>query len=452
MNETELKHQARRKSIKEGIFSQAKTSFGFNYVSPFAIAINSSSSVVALLTAITGFLGPLSEIFGSKLIEKHSRKKIVLETVLFEAIMWLPFVAIAYLYYKGILTAYFPIFLLISFSLYTIFQHLHAPAWFSWMGDIVDSKYRGRWFAKRNLIIGFTSIILTIAAAFFLDFFKTKGLVMLGFITLFSLAAISRIISYNVFRRQYEPKIKLKKGYYFSFWEFLKKAPQNNFGKLAIFRGFFSFTVAVSGALLAVYLLRYLKFSYSIYMIIILSGTLFSLIVMRFWGKLSDKYGNYKILSITTIIIPIIPILWILNSSVFYLIFIPSLLSGICWAGFHLAERNFIYDNVSQQKRGLAVSYYNMLWGTGTFLGAGLGALLIKYVTITSIEPLFLIFIVGAILRMIVVFVSILKLKEIKKTKKYTKEAIKKLILKEAKPTLLEEVHEIVSIKEYLRE
>ncbi len=100
-------------------------------------------------------------------------------------------------------------------------------------------------------------------------------------------------------------------------------------------------------------------------MIVILSGTLFSIAVLGLWGKFADKYGNYKTMCITTIAIPTIPILWILNPSPIYLILVPSLIGGTAWAGFNLAVSNYIYDNVTPQKRGLCVSYNNLLHGIG---------------------------------------------------------------------------------------
>lgn len=449
----ELKHHARRHSIKEGIFSSAKMSFGDYYISPFAIAINMGNSLVALLSAITGVLAPLSQIFGSKLIEKHSRKKILLKTISFEILMWLPLIAIAILFYRGMIVNILPLFFLLSFSLYIILANMGSPAWFSWMGDIVDDKYRGRWFSKRNLIVGSVAVVLAIASSFFLDYSKKNNWIMFGFIILFSLAMISRFFSWKTFKRQYEPKIKLKKGYYFSFWDFIMKAPKNNFGRFTIFRALIAFTTTISTALLAIYLLRNLNFSYAIYMIIIFSGTIFSLGLIELWGKIADKYGNYKVLSITSILIPMVPILWILFPNPIYLILVPSVIQGISWAGFRLAAGNFIYDNVSQQKRGLAVSYYNMLIGIGICLGAGLGAFLIKFLTLTFIEPIFLIFIISSVTGMIVIYWWMPKIKEVRKIKKLEgPKAFKNIIFKQLKPTLHEEVHQIMSIKKYLEE
>ena len=119
-----LKKKARKYSIKEGIFASAKNSFGDYYISPFAIAINSSSSVVAMISAASGLLGPLSQMFGSRLPEKYPRKKIILKTILIESLMWLPFIAIAVLFYNRILLESLPILVLFSFALYIIAGNL----------------------------------------------------------------------------------------------------------------------------------------------------------------------------------------------------------------------------------------------------------------------------------------------------------------------------------------
>ncbi len=437
MVKKDLKKETRDNSIKEGIFWSVESSFGINYISPFAIAINASNSLVALFGSVAGLLGPLSQLPGSRLIEKFSRKKIVLKSVFLEALTWLPLIVIAFLFYKGIIVSTLPLLLLLTFAIFTILAHIGIPAWFSWIGDVVPGSKRGRWFSKRSLIIGFSSVVLAISASLFLDYFKKNDWTMFGFIILFFLAFLARIISWTIFKKHHEPKLKLEKKDYFSFWDFVLAAPKTNFGKFTIFRSFLGFATAVSSPLVAVYLLRHLEFSYSI---------------LELWGKFADKYGNYSVLCVTTLMVPIIPILWIISPSPIYLILIPSVVGGIAWAGFNLAAINFIYDNVRHEKTGLGISYYNLLVGIGVFLGAGLGAILIKFLNTSFIEPLLFIFILGGIIRMIAVFWWLPKFKEVRKTIKFKgTKSIKNLILKEGKPTLLEEFHEIASIKKYLR-
>ena len=449
----ELKHNARRRSIKEGIFASMKGSFGDHYILPFAIAINVSNSAVAFLGSISGLFGPLSQIFCSKLIEKYPRKKIVLKSIFFESLIWLPLIAISILFYKGILTEILPLIFMLFFSMYIFIANVGVPAWFSWMGDLVDGKYRGRWFSKRDMIIGFISAVLAIIASFFLDYLKKNSLTMLGFAILFSLAFISRLISWWILKKQYEPKMKLDKAYYFSFWDFLRQAPKNNFGKFSMFRAFFGFASSMSSVLLAVYFLRILEFSYANYMIITMSVTLFSLIFLELWGKFADAHGNYLVLYISSFLISTIPVLLILSPSPFYLVLVPQFISGFSWAGFNLASGNFIYDNVSPQKRAIAVSYYNMVVGIGVFLGAGFTALLIKFLTINLIKSVLIIFVLSSLARLFVILWWIPKIKEVKKIRNsINSRVLKKIIFRDVKPTLLEEVHHIMEIKKYLKE
>ncbi len=445
-----LKKESRRYNIKEGIFNAGKDSLGTEYVSPFAIAINSSDSLVAMLSSLPGILGPLSQIAGSRRIGKVSRKKIVTRAILLESLVWVLFVGICFLFMNNLLVFYLPFLVLALFSMHSILGNFLYPAWFSWTGDLIDESHRGRWFSKRSLLLGVVSLVLVVSSAFFLDFLKSNGRTIEGFVVLFSLAFILRILSYRSLKKAYEPEFKIKKGDYFSFWQFLKKAPETNFGKFAIYRALISFSSAVSSSLLAVYLLRNIGFGYTSYMVIIYAGTFFSLLCLELWGKIADRYGNYFVICITSLFIPVIPILWILHPSFVYLLIAPSLVEGITWAGFNLATGNFVYDNVRTEKRGLAVSYYNMLRGIGIFLGAGLSAILIAYLKISSFEPIVAIFFLGAALRMLVVFFFLNKVKETKSIRK-NKGYFKEIILKQAKPALVGEVHDIISIKEYFK-
>ena len=177
-SEKSLKEKSRDYSIKDGIFSTIKDSIAGNFISPFAIALNSSNSMIAMLSSIPGLLGPISQWQSADLIEKYPRKKIVLTAVLFEILSWIPIIAIALLYYFQILTGILPLMTLIFFSLYVICANASAPAWFSWIGDLVDEEHRGRWFAKRTFILGTVSLISAILCAVLLDFLKKNNLLI----------------------------------------------------------------------------------------------------------------------------------------------------------------------------------------------------------------------------------------------------------------------------------
>ncbi len=452
MDIKEVKHQTRRLSIKSGIFGSAKGSFGDYYLAPFAIALNSSNFLVAMLSSVTGLLNPLGQILGSKFMRKSPRKKIVLKSFLLEGLFFLPLILIAFFFYKGLFLSILPLFFFSLFIVHTILLGIPYPPWFSWMGSVVDEKYRGRWFSKRNFILRFISVILVISSSFFLSLLKKDGKLMLGFGILFSVAIIFRFLSYFTLKKEYEPKTKFKEEDYFSFLDFLKQAPKSNFGRFSLFQAAFYFSGTIFFSILTIYLLRGLHFEYSTYMIVLLGGTFFSLFFMRFWGIISDRYGNEKIIKIAFVFLSFTPILWIFSHSPIYLFLIPSFVGGIAFTGFSLASVNFIYDNVRVDKRALAVSYSNMISGIGIFLGAGIGALIISLSKYDLLYTITLMAILSSFLRSIVAFLTIKNIKEIKQKKKLKDSKIfKEIILKSARPILTEEIHEIIAIRSYLK-
>ena len=423
--------EARKISIKEGSIATIQTGLGDTYIAPYALALNASNFEISMLSSIPSLLGPLSQKFGSRLIEKYSRKKVLLIAVLFQALIWLPIISLAFLQWKGILTSSLSILLVIFFSVYAIFGNLGGPAWFSWMGDIVNERKRGKFFSLRNRITGAIALLCTLGSSFLLDFFKQNNFVLFGFSIFFFIAMTARLISRELLKKQYEPKLELEKGYYFSFWQFMKKAPKNNFGKFSIYVALIKMAASIAGPFFVVYMLRDLGFSYVTFILVFISEAVGGLIMMPILGKFSDKHGNYKLMSITSIVIALFPALWLLSESPFYLALVPQLIVGIAWAGFNLAAGNFIYDSVTPQKRGLAVSYYNILGGIGIFLGATIGGIIAKYVHINFMNIILFIFLISAVARALVNLIMLPKIGEIRKVKKFNSaRALKNLVLK----------------------
>jgi len=447
----ELKHHTRRLSIKEGIFWTIRNSFADNYISPFAIALGTQSYLVALLNSVWN-LGPASQLIGSKLIGKTKRKSVIKKTIFLESIAWL-FIALTGIFYlKNIYLEFLPILIILGLAIMVFANGLGHPSWFSLMGDVVDPKYRGRWWSKRTTIISFTTIIFSIIASLILNYFKNVNKEIIGFILLFVIAALTRFYCIGLINRHYEPQLKIKKEEKFSLIKLIK-SKDSNFKNFILFRGMFAFAIGLTSPLISIYLLRYLSLDYITFIIIYLSGTFFSIITLNLWGKISDRYGNYKVLALTTLIIPLTPILWIISSNTLYLFLIPALIGGTAWSAFIMAANNFVYDNIDKKKRGKASAYYNFFIGIGALIGGIVSSILIGTLNTKWIEPIYLIFIIGTLARMIVVGFWIPKLREIKRKQKlHNLKELEKVFLNEAKPTLEEDFHEILTIREYLKE
>jgi len=414
--EEKKKEETRRVSIKESAFSHITANSGDSYISAFIVALTSNPLPISFLSSFPAILSPIAQIYGSKLIESKSRKEIVTKFVFLQALMWLPIALMGFLFYKGILLTYLPYLVVLFYSILAFLGGITGPAWFSWAGDIVDEKQRGAYFSRRNKIGGTVGLIVFIIGAFLLDLFKTIGIVSIGFSILFAVACTSRLVAYMFFKKEYEPKFKLEKDYYFTFWQFVNR--HGNFFKFTVFHSLLSFAMALAGPFFTAYMLLDLGFGYLTYTTVVLSSTLYYILFLPFVGRFSDNYGDKQLLYISSILFALYPLLWFFIESPIVLIFLPQLIAGFATAAFSIAVTNFVYSTVTPQRRAICVAYMNVLIGIGVFIGAILGGIIVKTWHPSNINPILFVFLVSAGLRFIVPIILIPKIEESKKAKK----------------------------------
>lgn len=408
-----LKEKALGRSIKEGTAANIATNLGDNNIIPFAVALNSTPIQIGLLSSFSGFLYQLSQYFGARMMEGVPRKKIVLRFVLLQALMWLFIALVGFLVWKGLFDGFSAWVLIVFYSILMFFGGIAYPAWFSWMGDIVPQKTKGQYFGKRNLITGIAGLIALLLGAFLLDYWKTKGLVLLAFSVLFALAFLFRFISYVIFKTQYSPQFKAKKRDYFSFFSFVKR--YDNFGKFAVYQGLLNLAIMIASPFFTVYMLKELGFSYTLLTLSTISYVIFYLLFLPVAGRFSDSYGNKKLVTIANIFFIITPILYILFKAPLWIILLPQLSAGIANAASTISFSNFTYDSVSQKHRGICVTYTNIMIGIGTLVGSILGGFIVSYAHPASFNPYIFVFVIAAILRAGVASIILPKIKEVRK-------------------------------------
>ena len=440
MQKEDNKKKALQVSIKEGNASAIATGIAETQVVPFALALNASSFQIGLLNSLAGLISPLAQLYGDKLMENHSRKTIVRRFVFWQSILWLALISFAFLFWKGFFVDSLPILFIIAYTLLAALGGIAYPAWFSWMGDLVPEKERGKYFGKRHKITGFFGLIATLIGGLILDISKTHGLVLFGFSIIFFIAFIARMTSYSYFRKQYSPKFKLERKYYFSIWSFIKRF--DNFGKFAVYNAFFNLVLMIASPFFAVYMLKELNFSYLTFTIISMSSSIFILIFAPLSGKFADKYGNRKLFSLGCLLFSINPFLWMVFKAPVILILVQAI-SGLANAAHMLAITNFTYDSTSQKHRALCITYTNILAGIGVFIGSLFGGFLVNYWRPSSLGPFMFVFLISGIGRLAVSLFLVPRIKEQKKV----------MPLKEPKINIMHPIktfqHEVSFIKRF---
>ncbi|MDD5492093.1 MAG: MFS transporter [bacterium] len=373
ISKDEKVNKSLRYSWWDGTFSSSMQAIFDNYIAPFAIYLQATAPQLALLTSLPNLIGNLLQIKAPDMLEKRgSRLKIVTFFIFLQATMWLAVILVPFI----ALTDRVPL-LIVFVIILTSFGLFGTSAWSSMMSDLVPAEVRGSYFSWRNKTLGLMGLGAGFLAGLVLYLFKARPIT--GFIIIFSAAMLFRYISWWCIARMYDPPLHIKEEDSFTFWEFIRRWRQSNFVKFVFFVAGINFGTYMAAPFFSLYMLRDLHMNYLAYTAVIITSPLVTLLMMNAWGKQADIVGNVKVLKLTSIFIPFIPITWLFGHSLWYLLCI-QVFGGFFWAGFNLCTINFIYDAATPEKRTRCISYFNVINGFGIFAGAMTGGYLYKVV------------------------------------------------------------------------
>ncbi|MCS7134363.1 MAG: MFS transporter, partial [Candidatus Pacearchaeota archaeon] len=421
----EKKKKSRKISIIEGGFAAVSGTISERYISPFALSLGATNAQIGFLSAFPTLIGNFTQLFSHKVLERYSRKKIMVFGTTLQSILWLFILFAAVLFFIFKLSSNFSVvYLIIVYSGFVAIGNFIIPIWNSLMKDIV-TKESGKYFGVRNKIINIVSLAVLLLSGFLLDYFK-KTKIYLGFFILFSCAAVARFVSSRLFFEKYEPKLQIKKEHYFTIFQFIKKMRHNNFGRFVIAISLMNFAISIASPFFVVYMLKDLGFDYVTYTLIVSSSILGTLIFMPLWGKFIDHYGTVKTIRITSLFTCTIPLGWFLFSFlpksfalVFFLIFI-EFCSGVIFSGFSLATSNFIYDAVTRERMALCQSYFNVITSIAVFAGTSLGSVIVSSRFFAFFGSVFLtVFLISGILRILISLTLVPKFNEVRMVKPF---------------------------------
>jgi MFS family permease len=409
-------------SVKDGIFTSIKSGLTENFVMPFAIALNATSSMLAALSSIPQLFASIMQVFSESSLKLFkTRGRLIFWSAFIQAFMWIPLLLIPLIAGDNVQLAF--MLLLIFVTLEITIGTFQGPIYNSILGDIVDEDKRGEFFGKRNRMVNLLGFISTMIAGIFLGLFKkmdTGGdahYIFFGFGILFLFAFISRVISAYYKSKIYDPPYTRQKNN-ITFINFLKNMTHDNYGVFVLYIFMFKLVVNISTPFFALYLLRDMQLSYIYYTLIIGASIISSFLFMVIWGRTIDKRGSKLVLKISGFLIPFSPLLLILAIYIqdvhlrfWYLLFVEAV-SGIVWGGFNLSTSSFLFDATSKEERVKYISYYNLLCGIAVFLGAVLGGFLIKIYPVWIVSAIPFVFLTTGILRLIVSAIFIRKVKE----------------------------------------
>jgi MFS family permease len=361
----EQTEKALGKMIKQGVAVQVRTSLTESvFLVGFALLLQAPNTVIGILAAIpavTQFL----QIPAIILVEKlRNRRRLNFFTqlgnrlgVLFMALI--PFLA----------TGQIGLVLLVgAMTIQSTFTALGAPSWNSWLTDLVPPERLGRFFSKRMALMGLMGIAVSLLGGQFIsNWMANVGPTdtfsqLTGYSVVFFVAFLSGMFAIYFTRTTPEPPMKTHQEK-ISYSKLLAEPFQNeNYSNLLKFSAAWELSTSFAGPFFTVYLLDVDILGLEVAFVagLVALTQLTSVIFLRLWGRLSDRFSNKSILQVSLPFFVIGTFLWTFSSIardygfLIPLIIMIHILNGFSSAGVHLSTNNI---GMRLAPRGRSASY-----------------------------------------------------------------------------------------------
>ena len=405
-------------AIIDGCATSVMAGFGDTYFSPFAIFLKASNTAIGFLSSMPQLIGTGAQFISVSLLDRiGKRKSLIIGAMTAQFFLWILIFSLPFIWRDS-----GPTLLIAVIVIYTAAANFTSPAWSSLMGDLVEPGKRGNYFGKRTRIMSVFSFTSVLCAGFILHYWKPIN-EWLGFGIIFGVAFMARGVSIYYINQMMEPGYIVRPQDHFTLWDFIKRSPKSNFARFVFYIGLMNLAAQIISPFVPVYILRELKFTYAQFTLTSLTLIIAQFLTMRYWGKLCDRFGSKKILSITAWLVSFVPILWLLSSNFYWILLIVQIFTGFAWGGFSLSSSNFIFDAVSPPKRARCVAYYSLFANVGLFIGATFGGWISHYLPrelilygwqITFASSLLWLFLISGLLRLLITAIFLTHIREVR--------------------------------------
>ncbi len=394
-----------RSSLFEGGFFGAMTGLSQPFLIPFALLFGAGNTLVSLLGTVPSLLGGLIQLWGPRIVAFcRGRKRYLVMVFVIQAGAWLLLPFVSLVPDPGARLLLCVLLAVVAASL----THNTSAAWMSYMGDVVKVKERARFFGKRNGIIALTTFLATLLGGLLLSLLESG--IAIAFGLLFLLAATARLGSAWFMGRGVE------KGFTppastFSFTTFLRRAPRTDFGRYVRLTSLFRASAGIAAPFIVVYQLKVLGLGYVAFTTLQAASVVGSVIAMRAWGPLADRFGNKRVIVWSCFLTTLVPLLYLTTRSVPLLVGV-EVLSGFVWAGYTLGTSGYALEAASPKSRQFVLGYASLVTNATLLLAGLLGSWLLSLSD--GVAAFVLLFAVSGALRFLLAVVMALRLAELR--------------------------------------
>ncbi len=260
---------------------------------------------------------------------------------------------------------------------------------------------------------------------------SNSGYTLLGYLLVFLVAMLARMVSVYHLARMHDPQAGITREDEtpprpFRAW--LSELRGTGYLRFVIFMALFQGTTAIASPFFTVHMLNNLHFSYLQFMVLTAASVMLKFFSLAAWGRVADAYGSRLVQRITGLIIPVVPVLWLVSTDFWYLLSVQCL-GGLVWAGFSLSSGNYLYELLPGRRLAAFMAISAVFTAVGIFLGALAGGWLAQHwpasIPVFGRElaldyALYGVFACSALMRLLVAVIGLRQLRELRRVRRLT--------------------------------
>ncbi|MCC6232171.1 MAG: MFS transporter [Verrucomicrobiales bacterium] len=258
----------------------------------------------------------------------------------------------------------------------TLGNSVCGVAWSAAMGELVPLHIRGRYFGRRNMIFGFWTLVVVLAAGFIADRYD-NSLEVFGI--LFALSAAMRLVGlFFLLRMKFPASVLHPLEQREKLSDYLNVFQAKHYLYLLAFVGIWGFALNLAQPFYSVYVLRELPLTIRDLTILTSLLSLGGLLTLPSWGILGDRFGSKPVMMACSFlwVFVALPSWLLVGPDRHGFLYVTYFLTGAATAGFQLCQFNLMVKMIPARTKAPYISVFlagiSLMTAAGPLLGGQL--------------------------------------------------------------------------------